>query len=380
MDGLPPGPLLPEALRLAIAAAASEDDRLARFPRTTFLRLYEAGLLGLTVPRRFGGQEAGLRAAAALVTEVGRGCASTALVLAMQLLHHHAIAGNARWPERLAARVGREAVERGALINALRVEPALGTPARGGLPDTIAHPTREGWKLDGHKIYATGMPGLAWLLVWARTDETIPQLGQFLVPARAEGVRMVETWDHLGLRASGSHDVVFEGVALPADHAVDVRPPESWRGRDASQAAWNAALIGAVYTGVALAARDWLAGFLRTRAPANLGAPLASLPRMQEAVGRIEAGLLVNQRLIAGLAADDDAGRAGDPAAIDLLKMVLADNAVAAVEQAVALCGNHALSRSNPLERHLRDVLCARIHTPQADSALTAAGRAALAT
>ena len=58
----------------------------------------------------------------------------------------------------------------------------------------------------------------------------------------------------------------------------------------------------------------------------------------------------------------------------------LAGLTVVAVEQAVALCGNHALSRSNPLERHLRDVLCARIHTPQADSALTAAGRAALAT
>ena len=42
------------------------------------------------------------------------------------------------------------------------------------------------------------------------------------------------------------------------------------------------------------------------------------------------------------------------------------------------LAGNHALSRANPLERHLRDVLCARIHTPQADAAFVAAGRAAL--
>jgi alkylation response protein AidB-like acyl-CoA dehydrogenase len=61
------------------------------------------------------------------------------------------------------------------------------------------------------------------------------------------------------------------------------------------------------------------------------------------------------------------------------VKTVVADNAIAAVEQAVALCGNHALTRTNPLERHLRDVLCARIHSPQADSALVAAGRAALA-
>jgi alkylation response protein AidB-like acyl-CoA dehydrogenase len=44
----------------------------------------------------------------------------------------------------------------------------------------------------------------------------------------------------------------------------------------------------------------------------------------------------------------------------------------------VTLTGNHGLSRSNPLERHLRDVLCARIHTPQPDAAHLAAGRAAL--
>ena len=49
-----------------------------------------------------------------------------------------------------------------------------------------------------------------------------------------------------------------------------------------------------------------------------------------------------------------------------------------AVQEAVSLCGNHALARANPLERHLRDVLCARIHTPQPDSAYIAAGKARL--
>ena len=57
---------------------------------------------------------------------------------------------------------------------------------------------------------------------------------------------------------------------------------------------------------------------------------------------------------------------------------VVAENAIAAVQAAMELTGNPGLSRSNPLERHLRDVLCARVHTPQPDSAHTAAGRAAL--
>jgi len=48
------------------------------------------------------------------------------------------------------------------------------------------------------------------------------------------------------------------------------------------------------------------------------------------------------------------------------------------VEQALSLTGNHGLSHANPLERHWRDVLCARVHTPQADAVYLAAGRAAL--
>jgi alkylation response protein AidB-like acyl-CoA dehydrogenase len=197
------------------------------------------------------------------------------------------------------------------------------------------------------------------------------------VPAQSPGVSIVETWDHLGLRASGSHDVVLTAVAVPLDHAVDVRAPGEWQ-PDPAQVAWNTLLIAALYTGVASAARDWLVHFLRERAPANLGAALATLPRMQEAVGRIEALLLTNRRLVTEAATEYD--RNGGPGAIScqLIKTVAADNAIAAVEEAVKLAGNHGLSRANPLERHLRDVLCARIHTPQADAALIAAGRAAL--
>lgn len=358
-----------------IAAAAEGHDRDGGFPHANFAALHAAGLLALTVPTRFGGLGHGLRESADLVRDVGRGCPSTALVLAMQLLHHHAISANRRWPPEVAEMVARAAVEQGALINSMRVEPELGTPARGGMPATIARRTATGWALSGQKIYATGVRGLTWGLVWARTDESEPRLGSFLLPIATPGVRIVETWDHFGLRASGSHDVTMEDAAIPHNHAVDIRPPADWRGRDATQATWNVTLISSVYAGVAEAARDWLRDFLRARTPSNLGAALATLPRMQEAMGRIEARLLVNERLLKFLATEADGEAASDPTQVDLLKITIADNAIEAVQEAVALCGNHALARSNPLERHLRDVLCARIHTPQADSAYVAAGK-----
>ena len=95
-----------------------------------------------------------------------------------------------------------EAVEHGALINSLRVEPELGSPTRGGLPATMVRRTPEGWKLTGHKILATGAPGLRWMDVWPRTEDYPAQVGHVLVRGDAPGIRIVETWDHIGMRAT----------------------------------------------------------------------------------------------------------------------------------------------------------------------------------
>jgi alkylation response protein AidB-like acyl-CoA dehydrogenase len=142
--------------------------------------------------------------------------------------------------------------------------------------------------------------------------------------------------------------------------------------------AWNSVLVTAVYTGVARAARDWIIGFLRHRVPGSLGTPLAELPRVQEAIGQIEGLLAANARIAEALAQATDDGQVPSAAESGVLKVVLAENAVRAVEQATLLAGNHAHDRANPLERHWRDVQCARMHAPATDAAHLAAGRAAL--
>jgi alkylation response protein AidB-like acyl-CoA dehydrogenase len=279
---------------------------------------------------------------------------------------------------RLSRKLAHETVEGLALINALRVEPELGSPARGGLPATIARRTETGWRLSGHKIYSTGSPILKWYLVWARTDEAEPRVGQFLVPAGLPGTRIVETWDHHGLRSSGSHDVIFDDVVIPLDAEIDVRKPQEWRAPDPVQATVHTIFVAAIYDGIARAARDWLVTFLKTRAPASLGAPLATLPRAQEILGGIEARLAVNARLIDSFASDFDDGLQLSAIESNIVKLTVTNNAVAAVEDALSLTSNHGLSRKNPLERHYRDVLCGRVHTPQDDTTKITAGRIAL--
>ncbi|MGJ7501441.1 acyl-CoA dehydrogenase family protein [Variovorax sp. ZT5P49] len=378
-------------LSAQFAATAADHDRSGAFPRENFEALQAHGLIGLVAPAEHGGGGATLATARRVIGAVAQGEPATALILTMTYLQHHALTRtDSRWPPHLRERVARDAVAHGALINALRVEPALGSPARGGLPGTVARRDGSGWKIDGHKLYTTGIEGLSWLAVWARTheaDEATPRTGVFLVPRNAPGVRVIASWDHLGLRASGSHEVVFENVAIDLDQAVDLRAPADWApdagsqtdiDAHATQQAWMTVLLGSLYDAVATAARDWLVGFLNQRTPGSLGAPLASLPRVQEHVGEIEALLRTNRVLLDDATAAVDRGHAQPAADSGLLKYTVTGNAIRAVELALQLSGNHGLTRQNPLERHYRDVLCSRIHTPQNDAILVGAGKRAL--
>ncbi|KKW91934.1 acyl-CoA dehydrogenase family protein [Sphingobium chungbukense] len=361
-------------LREGFAKTAAEHDRDASFPFENFSALHEYGLLALTIAPEKGGLGGGLSETSRVVAEIAKGDPSTALVLIMQYLIHAGVEKD-RWPGHLRRHIEAEAVSRGALVNALRVEPELGTPSRGGLPVTTARRDGDGWRISGHKLFSTGSPILSYMLIWGRTEGDDPHVGHFLVPGNSPGIRIEETWNHAGMRASGSHDVILEDVAIPFDHAVDLRRPAEWNGENSVQTAWMVSLLGSLYDAVAQQGRDWFARFARTRVPSNLGAPLSTLYRYQELLGRIDALLLNNRILLQDLVRRTEAGAPPPASETLLLKYIITGNAIDAVALAVEATGNPGLTRNNPLERHYRDVLCSRAHAPQNDSILTLAGR-----
>jgi alkylation response protein AidB-like acyl-CoA dehydrogenase len=365
---------------------AEDHDRGASFSPDNIAQAWDAGLANLTVPDNRGGVGADLTTSSAALRRLGAGDPSSALILAMHLLAIKAatIPGS-DWSQAARDALLSSSLAGPALANHLRVEPELGTPARGGVPATRAIRVPSGWRITGRKLYCTGSHGLAWLVVWAATAGSEPAqelTGSFLVPAEASGVSIEESWDHLGMRATESHDIVLDGVLIPADYGftlrpVDGKPPPV----DPVHGAWMALLVISVYLGIADAARAWLLGWLNERTPANLGAPLASLPRFQSAVGEIEATLLGAETAVESVArAVDEGGDAAQHAGgrAGLVKVLVARAAIESVQAALALTGNPGLTRGHPLERHLRDVLCSRVHTPQEDAVVLAAGRAAL--
>ncbi|MBR7836467.1 acyl-CoA/acyl-ACP dehydrogenase [Actinospica durhamensis] len=368
-----------------LAARAEEHDRDGSFPHEGVAAVHRAGLLTATVSAEYGGPGAGIAATVEILRTLGAADPSVALVTAMTLFTHAAQAAAPSWPEPHYRSLLRDSAEGPALVNSLRVEPELGTPARGGLPATTARRDAEtgDWLLSGHKIFSTGAVGLRWLAVWARTDEDTPRVGSFLLrapePGHIPGLRIEPTWDHLGLRASRSDDVILDAVRLPADAVSGlVDPTATDPRRDPGLVVWNNLGLTALYLGVAESARDWLVRFLNERTPSALGRPLATVARFQDEVGLIQAQLITAGDLLTGLALRHDAGDPQAAAHAAAAKLIGTRAAIDSVQRAVALVGNNALTRRNPLERHLRDVLCARVHTPQDDSILGALGRATL--
>jgi alkylation response protein AidB-like acyl-CoA dehydrogenase len=370
-----------DKLSSQFAASAADYDARGVFPLENFQALHEAGLLGLTVPADLGGQGAGLGETLRVLRAVARGEPSTALILFMTYGYWAgSFARLEKWPRPLYERLAREAATSVSLIGGLRVEPELGTPLRGGLPATIARRVSDGWSITGSKIYSTGSTGLSWYSVWARTDEQQPRVGSFLVRAGAPGVHIEPVWDHLGMRASVSHQIFFDDTPTPLDHAVDIRTPEEWANESVGgerAPLWFNLSVATIYDAVARAARDWLVGYLKERVPTNLGASLSTLPRVQEKFGEIEALLFANDILIGDAARRSDAGDIPSAGESNLIKYIATANAIKAVEIGLELTGNPGLSKKNPLERHYRDVLCGRVHSPQSDTVLIAAARRA---
>jgi alkylation response protein AidB-like acyl-CoA dehydrogenase len=378
-----------------LEARAAENDRLGVYPADSIELLWSQGLGSLTVPREYGGIGAELTTVARAMEVLARADAAVTLIFVWTLLFYRTVNGpESPWPAELRQIVNESVAHGPALGNFLNVEPQLGSSTRGGLVQTsAARITLEdgspGWRINGRKIYSTGSDGLQWMVATAHTENDPEGLrvGQFLIRGDTLGVEVVKTWDHLGMRATVSNDVVFTDVDIPLNHGIGL-----YQYRDGSTSSLRPdatgtlvsviALVIVIYQGVAKASRDALVRFLNDRKPTNLGASLATLPRFQEALGDIEARIYANDRLIYDLTERvDRASNAESQPSLDevgWVKVLVSRNVLTTTEQALALSGNPGLMRSNVLERHYRDALCSRIHMPQDDMVLTKTGKAAL--
>ena len=376
---------LADQLATRFAPRAAALDRDGAFPQANFAEIRASGLPALVIPTEFGGWGADLLETIMTLETLAQGDGSTALSLSMHMQTMGSAVESGTWPRPLFAQICRDAVERGALINACATEPELGSPSRGGKPKTTATPLPTNgtdsprWRINGRKNFASLSPTLDYFIIPAALDDGSGDVARFVVP-NSDGIEIVETWDAMGMRSTGSHDIILRDVDVPAGNIIG-RSDSSKPTKGGQANAWFMLAISAVYLGVAEAARDSAARYAQSRVPTALGRPIATLENIQRHLG--EAEFLIHQaRLLLYHTAELwdrlPASRLALSPSVITAKVAATNNAIAAVDHCMRLVGGAGMTKSLPLERYYRDVRGGLSHPVNDDQAKILFGQAAL--
>lgn len=182
------------------------------------------------------------------------------------------------------------------------------------------------------------------------------------------------------MRATGSHDVVFDGLHLPADRLLNRRTAGQPDARGAAGMAWFALGLCATTIGVATAARDYAVAFARERTP-NSNRTIKEYPGVRTRIARIDLLIHRSRALMENACAAWERRLQTPPPAIDRIAMAKIDtlnNCIEAVDLAMRIVGGVSLQKRRPIERYFRDVRAALHNPPLEDRALEQLARTAL--
>jgi len=335
--------------RERIAPRAEEIDRSNEFPRDLWPELGNAGLLGVTVPERWGGANLGYLAHIVVMEEISRASGSVGLSYgAHSNLCMNQIALNATDAQRdryLPRLVSGEHV--GALAMS---EPGAGSDVVG--MQLRAERRGESYALTGSKMWITNGPDADVVVVYAKTDPAAGPRGitAFIVEKGWAGYRSAQKLDKLGMRGSSTSELVFDNCLVPAENVLGqlnggVRV--LMKGLD-----YERAVLGGGPLGLMAAALDLVLPYVHERK--QFGEAIGTFGVMQAKVADMYASLNAARAYSYAIGRACDAGRCSrqDAAAAILFG---ADQATQACLQAIQALGGNGYINDYAAGRLLRD-------------------------
>jgi alkylation response protein AidB-like acyl-CoA dehydrogenase len=325
---------------------AAADEKAGRFPRDVFVTLGKAGLLGLPFPEQYGGGGQPYEVYLQVLEEIGARWASVGVGVSVQsltcfpLLNYGTQEQRDRWLPELIG---------GDLLGAYCLsEPDAGSDP--GAMRTRATRTDGGWRLDGTKAWVTHGGQADFYTVLARTGEGSRGISCFLVPADSPGLTAAEPEQKMGLTASTTASMHFDGVEIEADRLIGAEG----QGLSIALAALDAGRLGiaAVATGLAQAALDHAVGYAKQRR--TFGQAIIDHQGLGFLLADMQAGVQSARATYLDAARRKDLGRPyGTEASV--AKLVATDMAMRVTTDAVQVLGGYGYTREFPVERYMRE-------------------------
>ncbi|MFB6280761.1 MAG: acyl-CoA dehydrogenase family protein [Haloferacaceae archaeon] len=332
---------------------AATRDAEERFPEAAWDGLAGMGTTGLAVPERYGGEGADRTTHAVVAEAVAHGSLAVATALSVHWLATACIgsfgsaAQRERWlPEMADGRpVGMFALS----------EPGAGSnPAE---METVARREGDEYVIEGEKAWITNGARGEVCILFAKTDPDDPDsITQFLVPKSTGGVTVGPPEHKLGLRASDTTGLRFDGARIPAANRLT---PEG-RGLSAALSVLTGGriAIAAAATGLAQAALDEAIDHVGERE--RSGDPLAAVGAVRQRIAGMATRVHAARTAVREAARQDDAG--GDPRlAASMAKLFAGEAAVEVCGEAVQVHGGRGYVRGD-VERFYRDAKVTTIY------------------
>jgi acyl-CoA dehydrogenase len=334
------------------AERAGACDSGDEFVAENFKALREARLFSAMVPEALGGGGVPYSEMSEFVRGLGRFCGSTALTFSM---HQHLVAA-ARWNythERPGEKLLRAVADGEKILVSTGGNDWL---ASSGTLERVD----DGFRFTARKAFASGcLIGDVVVTSGQFNDvDAGPQVLHFAVPMRTEGIRIDRVWQTMGMRATGSHTVVFDNVFVP-DQAVSLRRP----GGGVYHPVWDLVLsvalplISAAYVGVAEAAIE----MARARA-VRQGDDGATASALGEALNELTVAQLALDSMIAATRNLEFTPTTKDADRALVRKTLVAESVRGAAEKALEVMGGSGFYRASGFERLIRDLYAAQFH------------------
>jgi alkylation response protein AidB-like acyl-CoA dehydrogenase len=357
-----------------LSQAADECDRTRTFPFESFERLHETGFLKACAPTELGGLGVeSVQDFVAGINRVGRGDGSTALAVNMHVSqvwllawHWRSLRGSGLPHADALGGYLRQIGEERLFMSSSVAEP--GTDILH--PRTTAVQDGGTWVLNGHKMFGTGAPVARVFQVTCRVESPEgPRFAIATVPRTLAGVEVKDNWDAMGMRGSGSHDVVYKDCRLPAFAVAILGPWGEWS--EAYLAGNIVITLGlvAAFLGIAEAARDLAVAGVKTQKRGTQARPPAERPSVRHGIAEIEIELAAARAMLArtsSIAAEYFAAHPSGTCPMDELHALMKDfqctktfvtrKSAEIVDRAMSVVGGGAYLARHPLSRLARDV------------------------
>ncbi|MET3820634.1 3-hydroxy-9,10-secoandrosta-1,3,5(10)-triene-9,17-dione monooxygenase [Burkholderia sp. PvR073] len=353
-----------EALAPTLAGRAEQAQAQGRIPAETIADMQAAGFFKVLQPKRYGGYELDPQAFFDIQMALARGCMSTAWVYGVVGVHNWQLA---LFDERAQQDVWGK-------------DPAT-LIASTYMPVGRVTPVDDGFRLSGHWKFSSGSELCEWVFLGALVPPAVagqpPEYRTFLLPK--SDYRIQQDWDVLGLRATGSHDIVVDDVFVPAyrthkaiDGMMGTSPGLAVNDAPLFKLPFAQIFVRAVCTsciGALQGALDDFTGYAATRVSANSGAKTTDDPGAQNACANAAVAIDEMTVLLKRNFAELMASVTGGPA-VSIERRVhfryqsaqVAERCAQAANALLRYAGGNGIYHRNPLVRRFLDLHAARAH------------------